>query len=273
MDIPAQVINPNIDNPKEEIKFMNEYKLNLENINYLIKIGKITNEIEELIIIVKIESLIDKDYFQNIFSLENLHNMNKIFRQFDTIDEIIESLKAIISEKKIAIKKENDKIFIIFKFKKLVKGEEEINFILKKNSIENGKIIDSLISNITNLKSEVENLKNLINLKKIKKYSPILENGWKIDPYTPQEFIVCKNNDGLVSIQGVVEGDWSKKIFTLEKEFRSKYRLTFPVIAAQAFNRVDILPNGDVYLSFHASLGVKGYGWVNFSGITYYISE
>ena len=145
-------------------------------------------------------------------------------------------------------------------------------FSLKKNNIENGKIIENLISNINNLKLEIEKLKNE-NSKKFKKYHPVLENGWMVDPYTPQEFIVCKNNDGQVSIQGLVVGDWSQKIFTLEKEFRTKYRLTFPIIAQQAFNRVDILPNGDVYLSCHASLGVQGSGWVNFSGITYYISE
>ena len=94
-----------------------------------------------------------------------------------------------------------------------------------------------------------------------------------MDPYTPQEFIVSKNTDGQVSFQGLVSGDWSKKIFTLEKEYRTKYRLTFPIIANQAFNRVDILPNGDVYLSCHASLGIKGSGWANLSGITYYTSE
>ena len=101
----------------------------------------------------------------------------------------------------------------------------------------------------------------------------MLENGWIVDPDTPQEFMVFKNNDGQVSIQGAVTGDWSKKIFTLEKEYRTKFRLTFAIIAAQAFNRVDILPNGDVYMSCHASLGIKGYGWVNFSGITYYVID
>ena len=42
-------------------------------------------------------------------------------------------------------------------------------------------------------------------------------------------------------------------------------------MANQAFNRVDILPNGDVYLSSGISLGITGSGWVCFDGITYYI--
>ena len=67
-----------------------------------------------------------------------------------------------------------------------------------------------------------------------------------------KNLFACKNNDGQESIQGLMVGNWSQKIFTLEKEFRTKYRLTFPIIAQQAFNRIDILPNGDVHLSCHA---------------------
>ena len=273
MNTPAPVPKPTINNEKKEIKFINEYQLNFENINYLLKIGKIENEIKEIIIFAKVENNIDTVYYQNNYSLDSLQKMNKIFRQFDTIDETIDALQDIISEKNIIIKKENDELLIIFKFKKLGKGEEEIIFILTKNNLENGKIIENLISNINGLKLEIEKLKNEINSPKIKKYKPVLENGWIVDPNTPQEFMVFKNNDGQVSIQGAVLGDWSKKIFTLEKEYRTKYRLTFPIIAAQAFNRVDILPNGDVYMSCHASLGINGNGWVNFSGITYYVID
>ena len=275
MNTPAPVIvpKPTVNNEKKEIKFINEYQLNFENIFYLLKIGKIENEIQEIIIFVKIENYIDTVYYQNTFSLESLQKMNKIFRQFDTIDETIDALKDIISDKNIIIKKENDELLIKFKFKKLGKGEEELIFKLTKNNIENGKIIENLISNINGLKLEIEKLKKEINSPKIKKYKPVLENGWIVDPDTPQEFMVFKNNDGQVSIQGAVTGDWSKKIFTLEKEYRTKFRLTFAIIAAQAFNRVDILPNGDVYMSCHASLGIKGYGWVNFSGITYYVID
>ena len=273
MNIPAQELKENMIDDKNNFKFMNEYKINFDNIIYHIKIGKIINEIEELIIFVKNENIIDTCYYQNNFSLENLQKLNKIFRQFDTIDETIDTLKDLISENHLTIKKDKDKLIITFKFKKLGKGEEEINLILIKNNIEVEKIIDNFISITINLKSEVDKLKNQIKSTKIKKYTPKLENGWIVDPNTPQEFFVVKNKDGQVSFQGALGGDWSKKIFTLEKEYRTKYRLAFPVIANQAFNRVDILPNGDVYLSCHGSLGIQGNGWVNFTGITYYINE
>jgi hypothetical protein len=267
--LPTQ--NVNID--RKDIKFIGQHNLNLDNKNYILKFGKVENKIEELIIFAKDENLIDTCYYQKCFSLENLQKVNNFFRQYDTIDEAIDALKDIISHKKISIKKENNELHIILKYVKLGKGEEEIIFILKKNNIESGKIIENLISNIDNLKLEIEQLKKEISNKKLKKYHPVLENGWIVDSYTAQEFIVCKNSDGQVSIQGIISGDWSKKIFTLEKEYRAKYRLTFPVIANQALNRIDILPNGDVYLCFHGNLGVQGIGWVNFSGITYYVGN
>ena len=281
----------------KNIKFLDEYQLNFNEINYLIKIGIM--ESKELAIFAKEEN-INEYYYQNCFSLEYFHNKNKMFKLFDKIEEIIDALKDIISNKTLTIKKEegNEKLSIILKVKILGKGEEEIKLTLtKKNEkteiiINNLKakiddleseaikrkneteiIIKNLEAKIADLESEVIKLKNENKSIKVKKYKPILENGWQVDPSTPQEFIVCKNTDGQVSFQGAVSGDWSKKIFTLEKEYRTKYRLTFPIIANQAFNRVDILPNGDVYLSCHASLGIKGSGWANLSGVTYYISE
>ena len=266
IETPPPIPKPTLN---KDIKFINEYKFG----EYILKIGKITSDIEELTVFVKNDNEIGREYYQKNFSLEELHKANKILRQFDTIDEIIDALKDMISEKRITLKKENDTLLIIFKIQKLGKGEEEFKLILAKNNIETGKMIDILISNINNLKLEVNQLKKKMEVKNIKKYSPTLENGWILDPYVPSEFIVFKNNNGQVTIQGSVLGDWSKKIFTLEKEFRTKNLLCFPVMANQAFNRVDINPNGDVYLSNGISVGIKGSGWVRFDGITYYITE
>ena len=67
MNTPAPIPKPTNNNLKENINIMNEYKLNIENINYLMKIGKIIKEIEELIIFIKNENNIDQYYYQNIF--------------------------------------------------------------------------------------------------------------------------------------------------------------------------------------------------------------
>ena len=44
--------------------------------------------------------------------------MNKCFRQFDSIEEIIDTLNEIIAEKKISIKKINNDLIVTFNLKK-----------------------------------------------------------------------------------------------------------------------------------------------------------
>ena len=36
------------------------------------------------------------------------------------------------------------------------------------------------------------------------------------------------------------------------------------------FYRLDILENGDVYLSVDGSLGIQGSGWISLTGISFY---
>ena len=67
MNTPAPIPKSTDNNLKENINIMNEYKLNIENINYLKKIGKITKEIEELMIFIKKENNIDSILLSKYF--------------------------------------------------------------------------------------------------------------------------------------------------------------------------------------------------------------
>ena len=69
METPAPIPKPVINNAKKDIKFINEYKINLENKIYAVKIGKILDEIEELTIFVKNENenIIDRYIIKVIF--------------------------------------------------------------------------------------------------------------------------------------------------------------------------------------------------------------
>ena len=256
------------------MKFTNEYNLNFDNTDYLLKLGTIPISIEELIIFVQENNDINAFYYQGSFSLEKLQNMNKFFRQFDSIDEIINMLKEIIEEKKISIKKINNDLAFALKIKKLGKGEEEINILLTKTNISNQKIIENLISHINDMKLEINKLKNEISNNKIsKKYIPKFENGWNNFYQTYEPLTIYKNQFGEVKFQGLILGDFSKKIFTLEEELRPKERLLFTVCANDTFQRVDILPNGNVCLSIGGTEGINGSGWLSLSGISYYISK
>ena len=65
IEIPAPTPKPA---PNKDIKFINEYKFG----EYIIKIGKITRDIEELTIFVKNEKEIGREYYQRNFPLEKL---------------------------------------------------------------------------------------------------------------------------------------------------------------------------------------------------------
>ena len=90
-------------------------------------------ESKELAIFAKEES-VNEYYYQNCFTLEYFHNKNKMFKLFDKIEEILNALKDMISNKTLTIKKEkgNEELSIILKVKILGKEEEEIKLILTK---------------------------------------------------------------------------------------------------------------------------------------------
>ena len=126
-----QTTYKNIKLNEDNIVFLKEF--NFENLKYLFKFGKSSNN-EEFIIYAQEENIISSEYYQNSFILQKLQQINKCFRLFDTIDETIENFKDIISEKKIFIKKINDGLSLAFKINKIGKGEEEINLELKKGN-------------------------------------------------------------------------------------------------------------------------------------------
>ena len=227
---------------------------------------------EELIIFVKEINNLNSFCYKSSFSLETLQKMNKSFRQFDSIEEVIDILKEIITEKKISIKKIKLDLDIIFKLKRPGKGEEEIHFFLNKTNLPTEKIIENLINKINSMKLEINELKSEItNMKNIKKFIPKFENGWRnyYDVWEPLS--IYKNQFGEVKFQGLIIGDFSKQLFTIEEEIRPKGRLIFPVCAnSESFRRLDILSNGNVYLSKSGSEGIPNEsGWLSLSGISY----
>ena len=88
-----------VDKPNS-LKILNEYNLNFDNTGYLLKLGIIPITKEELIIFIQENDDINSFCYQSFFSLEKLQKMNKCFRQFDSIEEIIDTLNEIIAEKK-----------------------------------------------------------------------------------------------------------------------------------------------------------------------------
>ena len=178
----APTCKPEKDNKNIDFKY--EKKLLLENVNYLIKFGKLKDKEEELIIFVKEENVISSGYYQESFTLDNLQKLSKSFRLFDTIEETIDALKDVIEANKISIKKDLDILNFMVKLNKVGKGEEEVNLKLSKNSLSTGKIVEGLIEQINEMKKEIKQNKEEIdknkeeikqNKEEIKRINKILE--------------------------------------------------------------------------------------------------
>ena len=138
----------------KNIDFKYDKILLSENINYLIKFGKLKDMEEELIIFVKEENIISSGYYQESFTLDNLQKLSKCFRMFDTIEETIDALKDVIEANKVSIKKDLDILNFMVKLNRGGKGEEEVNLKLSKNSLSIGKIVEGLIDQINEMKKK-----------------------------------------------------------------------------------------------------------------------
>ena len=203
------------DNKNIDFKF--EKKLLLENVNYLIKFGKFKSEQEELIIFVKEENVISSGYYQESFSLDNLQKLSKCFRIFDTIDETIDCLKEVIEAQKISIKKDLDVLNFMAKLNKAGKGEEEVNLKLTKNSLSTGKIVESLIEQINEMKKEIKE-----NKEEIKKINEKLDILFKEKAFAETiDSKIIKNNEELNLISDRIKNT------ELLKNKKIKYKLLY----------------------------------------------
>ena len=102
-----------------------------KNNNYSILIGKSSEN--KLTVKIKTQSDLKINFFQNIYNLEELHNLDKSFRSFDTIDEALSGFVSIFESNKYDLDiEENEKIFLILKIPKFGKGEQIVNIEMKK---------------------------------------------------------------------------------------------------------------------------------------------
>ena len=100
----------------------------------MIQIG--TNS-EQLIINARQLSSILKSFYEICLNFEELKKLRRSFRHYDNINEAMINIYEIFDNKKYAIQKENDSIYLILKINRGISGEENINIGLKtkKNSI------------------------------------------------------------------------------------------------------------------------------------------
>ena len=175
MDAPAPL---NINNKDNNIQKDNIIKitenLSYNNQKYNLKIFK-SDDNQNLIMKIESYDIENSDYYYQInYKLQDLYSLNKFFRQFDTIDEVlnaIENNKKIINEKEKALKVYNISIekvkFILNINLYLMSGEIQLLKIqLNKTKLTDKEIVIKLkeyikyIKGIPGVNELIESYKN-----------------------------------------------------------------------------------------------------------------
>ena len=136
---------------KESFKFQSNEK------NFLLNIS-----LNEKLIFFEIEekNIFPKEEYSIYLNLEELGKINKYFLQFDSLKEVLDSLKTLIKRKNLDIIKEEKQMKI-----KIINPANDkeffINVLLKEKDIKSE--INSIISYIISLNEKVNNLETKMN--------------------------------------------------------------------------------------------------------------
>ena len=103
---------------------------------------------------------------------------------------------------------------------------------------------------------------------------PHFLNGWCNYGDVYDEAVIYKNKDGLVTMNGLVKGNYKNIIFRLPEGWKPNKQLIFAISSDNISRRLDINSNGELYLNTNGYVGtVEGNGWVSLSGISYYATH
>ena len=146
---------------EEEIKDIKEYNLDSNSKSFSVKIGKLNNSQKIVFMIQEINSLQNYNY-RSDFSLENLKNLSKLFRIFDSIEEAFNEINNIINNKKIIIKEESNEINLFLTLSNLSSKTETICIKIKKKNLSNDKINEVIFKELKEIKNSLkeEKIKN-----------------------------------------------------------------------------------------------------------------
>ena len=145
-----------------KIKSQSEYKLNINNQTYLAKIS-LSNKIT-----INLEELNTSCLYSTELSLEEFHRSNKIFKQYETLDECYQYLMIFFGKNKVNIDQDEEKIYIKLPINSAFGETEEINIPLnqkqsqKANDKKLNKEINQLKTKIILLENENKELKNIV---------------------------------------------------------------------------------------------------------------
>ena len=148
---------------KSDFDSKKEFQLSINKRDFLIQISK-PSDTEKLYINVKELSSISNIYYEEYFTLEQLKKLNKSFRYFDNIEEVVLNIYQIFEQKNASIKIEDNYLCIIINVNKGLVGNENISLKLVPKSLSLENICKSLCQEINELKANYIEIKKEIEI-------------------------------------------------------------------------------------------------------------
>ena len=145
---------------RKEIKFdlSESFEITTDNKIYELKISY--NE-QLMFFEIKEKNAFLKDEFNLYTNLKELGDINRFFIQFETLKEVFDSLKTLITKKNVSIIQEGKKMKI-----KIINPINNKEFFINVNSKEKDtkSEINSIIACVNSLTQKVQNLENKVNM-------------------------------------------------------------------------------------------------------------
>ena len=130
-------------NFKEIYDFFGDYYLKLSH-----------NDNEELIIVCYNIVKLDGIYYETKMNIQQIYNLNNIFRQYTNIKDIYELILDIINDKQISLSLNSDNNLIFsFTITDIKRNNQKVDIVLVNNSNNNTKEYINILS------TEIKNLK------------------------------------------------------------------------------------------------------------------
>ena len=181
----------------------------------------------------EIEDLADTLY-KGESSLEELYNLKKVFKQFDSIEEVFTFFFKVLDESKISIKKEENKVIIGFIIEFMGK-KDEVKISLMPEEAKIDAIVMKLcdkIKEIDKLKIENENLK-----KEFKDYKNFTENKIK-----ELEGLIKKESENIKNNFEYYNGEYKTSDEIVKfKEMKKKYGIDTHILR---YNELYLIETG-----------------------------
>ena len=121
--------------------------------------------------------------FESTFSFDQLNEISKWFKIFDSLEEVYEDMIKLMEKKQIQINKEKNCVNLVFNIN--MEKIKEFNILFEPKESTTDEIINNLVQENKELKTKVNNIEDRLNSleKKLNELfsSDIIEQGDKIN--------------------------------------------------------------------------------------------